>query len=174
MNQPTRKSIAKIADWVIDYFEIPIPITDIDAVVEKMGGRIEEIEATGSADIIQANDESGFSFVVSIPQYTSENKRNFAISHELGHLFLHMGYMSNQALWESYDPNASLIGSSHEDFEAHEFAAAFMMPKQKFYDYVYEHKVGNAVSTREISLYFKAPLDEVVSRGKWLEVLVWR
>lgn len=175
MDNRTRKNIAKIANWIIEYFEIQVPITDMDMVVAKLGGKVEESNSPIFMDIVRkGTEEEGVSFVVCISKYSSIQRRNFAIAHEIGHLFMHMGYMSNYETWEACDANASLIGTCHEEFEAHEFASAFLMPRQQYFDFLYDHKENNAVSTQVIANHFLVPRVEAVNRGKWLEVLLWK
>ncbi|WP_317856337.1 ImmA/IrrE family metallo-endopeptidase [Chakrabartyella piscis] len=174
MDDRTRKSISKIADWIIEQFDIQIPITDMDAAVAKLGGRIEELEGARVSDCVRKGAIDEEAFVISISKYDSVARRNFAVAHEIGHLFLHMGYMSNYEIWDAYDSQTYRIGTTHREFEAHEFASAFLMPQKEFFDCVYANKVDNAVSTDILASYFNVSSGEIVNRGKWLGVLLWR
>jgi Zn-dependent peptidase ImmA (M78 family) len=42
-----------------------------------------------------------------ISPYQSEERRKFTIAHELGHLFLHMGYLLDSDLWSGQDEKIS-------------------------------------------------------------------
>lgn len=174
MNDRTRKNITQIADWIIKNFDIEIPITNMDEVVTKLGGRIEEVEEAIFSDTIKKGDVGDVAFVVQISKYTSNRIRNFAVAHEIGHLFMHMGYMSDYDAWNKMDDDANLIGTTHKEFEAHEFACAFLMPQKEYYDFVYENKENNGISTEKLGAYFGVPNGEAVNRGKWLGVLLWR
>ena len=39
-----------------------------------------------------------------VSPFQDEKRERFTIAHELGHLFLHMGYRTNNELWEKQEP----------------------------------------------------------------------
>ena len=93
MDSELRMLINNLTQDIIDAYHIQIPILDIDYVVtQQLGGRIEE-----SPNIENMSDGSvrkeGNGFVIYVSPYQTTERRTFTIAHELGHLFLHMGYV---------------------------------------------------------------------------------
>lgn len=95
MNDKINTLINNLAQDIIELYEIKIPINNINEVAQKLGGTIEETTNISDSGIKKWNDR----FVIYVPQLLSLKKRNFAIAHEIGHLFLHMGYSINQDIW---------------------------------------------------------------------------
>ena len=75
--------------------------------------------------IIQPLSKSKQTLRLFVSPFQSSERRKFTIAHELGHLFLHMGYMIDSDLWEQQE-NATFYraGNSSEEYQANEFAAA--------------------------------------------------
>lgn len=70
-------------------------------------------------------------FIIYISPFQSTERRKFTIAHELGHLFLHMGYRINSDLWnKQMDATYYRAGDSLLEYQANEFAAALLMPKK--------------------------------------------
>lgn len=99
MNDATRAYINKAADTVRSAFDIAIPINSIDSLVQKLGGRIVEqpgFDQLYDGTIRKVGENS---FEIAIFPYQENEMRNFTIAHELGHLFLHMGYLISKETW---------------------------------------------------------------------------
>ena len=101
-------------------------------------------------------------------------RRNFTIAHELGHLFLHMGYQIDEELWKNSD-NMILnrFGNSERELEANEFAAAFLMPEKEYKRIAEKYSEGNTVFIRKVAEYFNVSVEAASYRGKWLGYLQW-
>lgn len=162
-----RQVINEIAELVRKIYIVDGPVSDIDSVVSCMGGRI--IEDLGIYDFsggqIRKIGDSEFEIIVS--PFRSLERRNFAIAHELGHLFLHMGFMTDSDKWrkqreEVYYRN----GNSELEYQANEFAAAFLMPRKDYKDELDKHIKGNMVNTEKIARHFFVSIDAAVNRGK--------
>lgn len=175
MNNERRKEIWNIAEIVINAFRIDIPIKNIDEVVRKMGGTIKEELITDklSDGYISKNGE-GFIIVLSPNQ--SPIRRTFTIAHELGHLFLHLNY-SNREEWEKVNENLiyNRFGNSEQEYEANEFAASLLMPKDKYKEVMDSNTDPDNVTvyTGNIAQYFNVSVDAASNRGKWLGFLEW-
>lgn len=103
-----------------------------------------------------------------------KKRRRFTIAHELGHLFLHMGYLINEELWRKQDQNVyERSGSSEKEYQANEFAAAFLMPKEDYFRKMNESMDGNKVNTSKIAEYFNVSVEAASNRGKFLGYLKW-
>lgn len=110
---------------------------DIEALVRRAGGEL-VVGSSGHGD-----DESGSiiarstnDFTIYISRHTSAKRDRFTIAHELGHLLLHFGAIQKE------HPDATMRATRHVDesnedqqraeWEANWFAAAFLMPSEKF------------------------------------------
>ena len=119
-------------------------------------------------------EKQGDSFSISVPTNQSNARKNFTIAHELGHLFLHMGYKIDRELWESPENKVyNRSGNSEFELQANEFAAAFLMPKELYKRVMDENTVGNAVYIAKVAQYFNVSIDAASYRGKWLGYLQW-
>lgn len=174
MNDELRMLINNLTQDIIDLYDIQIPIQNIDDVVEKLGGRIEEnfnIDNMSDGSIRKQND----SFIIFVSPFQSLERRKFTIAHELGHLFLHMGYKINSDLWNSQE-NATYYraGDSLAEYQANEFAAALLMPKKKYKEKMDECTIdGCKVETGKIADYFGVSVSAASNRGKFLGYLQW-
>lgn len=108
------------------------PGTPLEPVVSKLGGQIaygelaEEETESGSIMI-----EPG-RFVIHIPLNTSPLRDRFTIAHELGHYVLHYLYPNQFGGKKISRLRAQRYGSGQAEYEANWFAAAFLMPADKF------------------------------------------
>lgn len=174
MNSKMRELINKLAEDVIETCNINIQ-DSIENIVNKLGGRVEETSSLSSFDgaIIKTND---YSFVIRISAFQSETRKRFTVAHEIGHLFLHMGYMIDSSKWEEQKMDVALYfrnGNSELEYEANEFAAALLMPRQMYKNILDLNTNGTHVDTIKIANYFKVSEDAASLRGKFLGYLEW-
>ena len=174
MDVETRVMINNLTQDIIDYYSIEIPITDMSDVVEKkMGGRIEEttrIEELADGSVEKAGDN----FIIKVSPFQSEERKRFTIAHELGHLFLHMGYKTNQKIWDSQkERHYYRSGSSLIEYQANEFAAALLMPRKKYLEILDDYTENSIVDTPEVAEYFGVSVSAASNRGKFLGYLKW-
>ncbi|MFI3173174.1 MAG: ImmA/IrrE family metallo-endopeptidase [Eubacteriales bacterium] len=177
MNAIIGDNIAAIANAIIKEFDIKIPITDMEDVVSRLHGKVEQVDNSMLLNAVERcdeDDDEDAEFIIRISKYQSERSKNFAIAQELGFIFIHYGYMSNWEKWDNYDTAATRMEKTEQDFQAHEFASCLLMPKQDYYDYVYAHMQEGVVDVKEMSQYFRVPRGKVESRGKFVGVLAWR
>lgn len=175
MNNEMREQINALVEDIINHFDIPTPIENMSAVVEILGGRLQEDRAIGifsDGKIDRTEDDVEFS--IKIPHGQSEARKNFTVAHELGHLFLHMGYMIDEELWEN-SKNVAFYrkGNSEKELQANEFAAAFLMPRKIYKKVMDEYSEGNCVLIAKVAEYFNVSIDAASYRGKWLGYLQW-
>lgn len=173
MDGELKKLINDFAQELIDTYKITVPITNINMVVSQFGGEIRTDETlSGYSDgyIRKVND----SFEVVISPFQSDTRRNFTIAHELGHLFLHMGFILDIETWSKQDGRSYYRnGSNDEELQANEFAAAFLMPKKIYKEIIDKNTNGNTVNITEIANYFNVSVYAASNRGKWLGYLQW-
>lgn len=167
-----RKLINDIAEGVREIYGIATPIIDIDQIVRKMGGDVIEdptIDNLSDGRIRKIDEES---FIIEVSPFQSEERRNFTIAHEIGHLFLHMGYGTER--WGEQDSISYYrSGNSKLEYQSNEFAAVFLMPQQDYKREMDKHTEGNLVNTYEIAKYFHVSVDAAANRGKQLGYLRW-
>lgn len=168
MNRIT-KIINNIAEGIIDIYKIHIPINDINGVVTTLGGYIEENKDICDSAIRKQNDR----FVIYMPSFYSAERKRFAVAQELGHLFLHMGYIVNPELWDK-QKNMTYYNSKYpsEEYQANDFADALLMPKDVYKKVLEQYTTGNKVQTAKIAEYFGVSVSTAYSRGKSLGLLV--
>lgn len=173
MDRRTRAFIAKIAEEVLKEFEIEIPIQDIDEVVKRLNGRIHSVDdALVDSSIVRLdNQEASFMIIVSSCQ--SHSRRTFATAQEIGHLFLHMGYLSDTKTWESFNFHDSLENHTEKEFQAHEFASNFLMPQKEYIEYVSKNTEKEYINVYNLAEYFGVSESMATIRGKLIGALKW-
>ena len=172
MDFATRDYINDLAQQVIRDYNIAIPISDIDRVVSGMGGRIEEkknFDDLCDGTIIK---DGGSSFRIVISPYQNNQRRLFTIAHELGHLFLHMGFRTNAELWQTQDQTVyRRFGSSEQEYQANEFAASLLMPREKYREVLKKNAVNGRVDIATVAEYFHVSQSAATNRGRFLGYL---
>ena len=170
MDNSTRRMINSLAEDVLSAYNISVPIGNIDEIVEKLGGTIQK-EAFFSDGAVE---KEGYGFKIIVSPFQDEKRERFTIAHELGHLFLHMGYRTNNELWEKQENNIyHRIGNSEKEYQANEFAAAFLMPATEYLSVLNKVAEGNMVDTSKIAEYFNVSIEAAANRGKFLGYLRW-
>ena len=173
-NNRVRQLINELADAVRDMYQVIGPIGDIVSVVKSMGGKVVEDSSIDSFSDGQIKRIDSTTFQITVSPSQSDERKNFTIAHELGHLFLHMGFQTNPKLWNS--PNNSLYyrnGNSELEYQANEFAAALLMPQRDYEEALRKYADGDFVDTSKIAKYFHVSIDAAANRGKWLGYLRW-
>lgn len=116
-------------------------------------------------------------FLIRISQETPELRRRFSIAHELGHLFLHMGYLIDPELWKStgayQDSVRYRFGYTEEEFEANEFAAALLLPSAEFRRVAEQNRSKRSYQIHPIAEHFNVSTHAVKVRGQWLGLFSW-
>lgn len=173
MNDTTRHYINDLAESVLKYYDIPIPIANIEDVVTQMGGTIETLPGLNLYDgTIRKTGEKSFQIAVS--PYQSRERRAFTIAHELGHLFLHMGFQTDASVWNQQDnENYTRFGNSEQEYQANEFAAALLMPAEQYRQVLNQYAVSGRVDVGKIAGYFHVSIAAATNRGRFLGYLVW-
>lgn len=173
MNDELRMLINNLTQDIIDLYNIQIPIQNINDVVTALNGRVEDsIDIDYMSDGSIRKQDNGF--VIYVSPFQSAERRKFTIAHELGHLFLHMGYKINSDLWNN-QKNATYYrtGDSIMEYQANEFAAALLMPKKAYKEIMDQYTNGNEVETDKIASYFGVSISAASNRGKFLGYLQW-
>ncbi len=172
MNAVTFQYINDLADQVILEYDISIPILDIDGVVQRIGGKVEE---KADLDILydgRVRKDGAASFCIEVATYLSPRRRTFTIAHELGHLFLHMGYRTNWKRWMEMDDAVYMpFGVSMQEDQASEFAAALLMPRDQLGGAIEKHTHGDSVDMTEVAKCLHVSPAAAINRGRLLGYL---
>jgi Zn-dependent peptidase ImmA (M78 family) len=169
MYSAERNYINQIASRLISALHIEIPIISLEGVVSRLGGEI--VEKKALVDVhdgtIKKTSENSFEIVIS--PYQSEERRKFTIAHELGHLFLHMGYLLDSDLWSGQDDKIyKYFGTAEEEYQANVFASALLMPREEFEKTVSELAEGSRVDVQQVADYFMVSVSAAKNRGYFL------
>ena len=170
---PPKSTSKKRTALMLDGKELPLKKPDIDNIVKRMGGRVVEdylLDGFSDGKIRKLGEDN---FEISVSPFQSNERRNFTIAHELGHLFLNMGFETNDAKWTAQNVEYYRNGNSDLEYQANEFAAAFLMPKDEDIKIMDENTVGDMVNTTRIAEYFHVSTEAAANRGKWLGYLKW-
>lgn len=167
----TRETINKIAEIVLKYLKYENPAYDPQKAVSSLSGKIvyDITDECEDASIEKSNNEDS-KFIIHLNKNKPCSRTRFSIAHELGHLFLHMGYMTET--WDTAETfkdsiyyrsfNRKDMNYSQEETEANEFAAAFLMPKEQF-------KISllkNAFDIEATALEFQVSIEAAKNRAR--------
>lgn len=177
MSTLKKDAINSLAEKLIEVLNLEIPIP-IEKVPSMLGGKLKECRESDMNNMEAMIQKSGKeSFIIYISDSKPINRKRFSIAHELGHLFLHMGYLIRPELWEQEDEYKDSIyyryGYNKEELEANEFAGAFLMPEKKFRAVAKQHLEKGYYDLEAISTYFKVSTEAVKIRGRQLGMFSW-
>lgn len=178
MKTARRQQINQFAELVRKACELttPVDLKAIEGAVSKLGGSIKTVETNEFEAKIEKTDD-GAHFNITLASSHCDARRKFSGAHELGHLFLHMGYLVDDARWNetaSYTDGVRFrYGRSVEEYEAHEFAAALLMPRSEFESMVEQHTRNNEVDIDIIANHFGVSTEAATTRGRWLNLFPW-
>jgi Zn-dependent peptidase ImmA (M78 family) len=169
----TKDVINSVADLVRSSLRLSCPY-DTEIAVQELGGRIiQDVDNMAIDACIRKEGED--SFVIDLNGKKPFLRERFTIAHELGHLFLHMGFLINKDLWGNQQKVFQdsvyyrMSGNyTQEESEANEFAAAFLMPRNEFKEQIYKNLSYNRIDIPAIADYFKVSPSAVLTRAKWL------
>lgn len=172
MDAATRRYISELAQRVMDVYHISTPISDMREIVRKLGGSVEEkIDFDDLCDgTIQKKGNDSFSIIIS--PFQNEQRKAFTIAHELGHLFLHMGFMTDRECWLTQDQTVyRRFGTTEQEYQANEFAAALLMPEKQYKEVLDTYSDGNRVNMSQVAKCFNVSISAAINRGKFLGYL---
>jgi Zn-dependent peptidase ImmA (M78 family) len=175
----SKENISEIADAIRNSLGLSCPYDPFRAV-KLLNGRIENAIEDMSVDAsIKKNGDKNF--IIYLNPHKPYTRERFTIAHELGHLFLHMGFLLNKGLWGAF-PNDQFQDSAYyrikgnytqEEHEANEFAAAFLMPKDEFIAVSKRHLDNDRYTILPIAKHFEVSESSAINRGKWLGIFKW-
>lgn len=179
MNPVKRKKIQEFAERIYNehnQHKLKIPV-DAKAFAQNLGGRVIETQTELPEEIDAKIDKEGNTFIITINANRPNTRINFTIAHELGHLFLHMGYKYDPERWQrvnKYTDSAYYrFGYGVEELEANEFAAAFLMPEGKYRGVVKKFTENDKCRIADLADFFNVSQEAALNRGRWLGIFAW-
>lgn len=165
MDKEVKELINNLTQDIVELYDIQIPLQSIEAIVNKLGGHIEKSFEEG------IKRQNGI-FVIAVSKFQSAEGRTFTIAHELGHLFLHMGYRIDLNLWNQ-QKNGVYYSTNNilKEYQANEFAAAMLMSWKKYKEVLDKNIIGNKVDVSNIASHFGVSIFAASNRGKFLGYL---
>lgn len=167
MNHKVKDLINDLTESIIEKYQIQMPIKDLDKVVRRLGGCVVVCDTNISRGLRREGD----GFVVYVSPSQDEERRRFAIAQELGHLFLHMGYLISKDLWNKQDSRFYRPRDPLMEHMANEFATALLMPRKEYIRIMELNTVGETVETKDIAKYFGVSVSIASNRGRDLGYL---
>ncbi|GAB7081300.1 ImmA/IrrE family metallo-endopeptidase [Megalodesulfovibrio paquesii] len=175
MSIKKRQAIQQLAANVFSKLNLSTPV-NVDSVVKQLGGEIIQSTDSSYEARIQKNGDQGFTIELNDSAISHDGRRRFTIAHELGHLFLHMGYIINPEKWNRIDTYTDSPyyrqGYTEEEMEAHEFAAALLMPTQQFTP-VFLAVPEFRTAITNAAIHFGVTDKAAKTRAKWLGLMPW-
>jgi len=179
MTKTRRKHINELVEIIREEANLSAPVTLEqlkEFVTKDLEGQVVEKDLFDDRDGQINKTSDSFIITLNNSNYSSEERQKFTLAHELGHLFLHMGFL-NKEKWEKTEDYEDTVyarnGYSEEEYDAHEFAAALLMPKDKYTDIVKDNSSDGKCDTSIIADYFGVSEQAASNRGKWLGIFKW-
>lgn len=168
------RKIEELSEYVSDKYNVKVPITNIEKLVEKIGGTVvfENLKYDHN-HIIKTGNES---FIIKINNFYFPKDRKISdkalkriIANELGHLFLYMGYKTNNELWKSIPIKKEYHTHLLELDNILIFKNSLFMPRNDFARIIEKYKTkDNTIDPQKIADYFNIGYGDVINRGRVL------
>ncbi len=163
------KNIDLVADYVRNSLSLNIPIslhTLCQAIEEKLSGNCipqTSDELAVDAQIVTLDE---YRFCINYLSDRPETRILFSISHELGHLFLHL--LEKDGKLKEHSVCQRDMTKTRQEYEANEFAAVFLMPEDEFISKCWENMSENKINITKVANYFKVSVQAATVRGNVL------
>lgn len=179
----SREAIDKVADIVRKILDFKNPAYDPNKAVERLGGLVvyDITDDCIDASIEKNRDGMEKSFIIHLNGNKPFARTRFSLAHELGHLFLHMGFLTDR--WNETETFKDSIyyralyrkdkNYSVEEKEANEFAAAFLMPAEQFRTAVVSAMHNGEFDFSAIAGKFEVSEQAAMNRAKFLGIMGW-
>ena len=166
MEKETTSYIEKLAEVLKFACGIESPVCSLYSCVSSLGGKVIEEPGTDLFYDSGVRKTGEKSFVLLLPPHMPEKERTFAIAKELGHLFLHMGYLIDEKRWEKQPCGEAcrLSGTMRE--QAFEFAMDLLLPREEFEKALLNTSGNGLADISELSKHFNVSASLVLKRGR--------
>lgn len=174
--------IDELVEEIISEYKISIPIEDMSKVVNRIGGKVEYINNVNhliNGTIRKEKD----SFVIYVDSYKNCQQQNFSIAHDLGHVFIHMGYKIDSKLWDKHKDGEYFAPTLWDQVNtANKFAYSLLMPRKYYKEYIKSYiecremsghpEIYNThLNVESVAVHFGVSISAAHERGKLLGFL---
>ena len=165
------RKIEELSEYVSDKYDVKVPITNIEKLVERIGGNIvyENLKYDHN-HIIKTGNES---FIIKINNFyfpkdgkISDKVLKGIIANELGHLFLYVGYKVNDKLWKTMPIAENHVLDYNQNVDAQVFGNSLLMPRNEYEKVINKYAKNNVINTEIIADYFQVTLGNAIERGR--------
>lgn len=165
------RKIEELSEYILDKYDVKVPITNIEKLVERIGGKIiyENLKYDHNY-IIKTGNES---FIIKINNFyfpkdgkISDKVLKRIISNELGHLFLYVGYKVNDKLWKTMPIAENHVLDYNQNVDAQVFGNSLLMPRNEYEKVINKYAKNNVINTEIIADYFQVTLGNAIERGR--------
>lgn len=166
MEKETISYIKKLADVLRFACGIDGSMCSMENYVRTLGGRVKEepgIDLFYDSGVRKTGEKS---FVLLLPPHMPEKEQTFAQASELGHLFLHMGYLIDEKQWEKQPCGKAGPLSDTMREQAFEFAMALLLPREEFEKALLNASDKNFADISEVSKHFNVSVSLALKRGR--------
>ena len=176
MNQTKRRLIGQLADQVRKELELGIPI-NVRSAISALGGKVQEMALEDMPYEAAVRKTGDLSFEIRLRDGAGTQRERFSLAHELGHLFIHMGFQTDDMKWKNIpfgeSSERARYGISESEYEANEFAAALLMPKSSYRQTIDELADDDKVDMSKVADRFGVSVAAARLRGQWLGLISW-
>lgn len=176
-----RDQIERLADWLRRKLEVEPPVDPRDALARLGVDLREGVDLEGPEAVIE-HDPSGRT-MITLDDFTARGGRAvtpgrvaFALAHLIGHLLLHTDHLRTRAA-PSRDRLEDLVtfgpAIDRIELEAHQFAAALLMPRIPFREAVEQLGVTGRNDLEPLAERFGVSHEAALMRGRWLGLFDW-
>lgn len=174
MNRKVRENIEVLAGLIRDYCGMNNQTSEED-VMSILGGRItldDKLPLDIKGTITKCGDNQSPGFIIRLSDAMNEREKRLVLFRQIGHLFLHMGYMIDEDRWQK--SGEYRIGETLEEkTESDEFALDILMPASEYRKIMKQSSSEGSVDVEKIADTFKVPLEAAIRRGRRLGCLEW-
>ena len=169
------RKIEELSEYILDKYDVTIPIVNIEELVEKLGGNVVYDNLKFDFSCIEKTDDNSFLIKINTDDdyfkkyYEKENYVKRIIADELGYLFLYMGYQTNNELWKSITIKKECHTHLLELDNVSIFKDSLFMPRNDFTKIIEKYKTkDNTIDPQKIADYFNIGYGDVINRGRVL------
>ena len=175
MKNWTLREIEALAENILYEYDVTIPITNIEELVEKIGGKVVYDNLEFDFSCIEKTDDNSFLIKINTNDdyfkkyYEDKNYIKRIIADELGYLFLYMGYKINNELWKSIQIKKEYHTHLLELDNVSIFKDSLFMPRNDFVRIIEKYKTkDNNIDPQDVADYFNVGCRDVIDRGRVL------
>lgn len=164
VNDSLKWKINDLTDNIVESYKLSLPIVSLEDLIETLEGKVEFTNTNSNSQSIIKKMNGSVNFNIKISKFMPNETLRFQLASDIGHLFLHMGYIIDDDCWESSD-NVLKKYAGEMRLQADEFARSLLMPRKTFGKVALNCLHNDKYDLKAISDYFGTPLNHTLKRG---------